>query len=59
MKDGKLMRASITARGSLKLVWVAMTLTEIEAAKESIALAYRALSELIFPAVSISPLSVE
>jgi hypothetical protein len=57
MKDGKLMRASISARGSLKLVWIIVTLREIENAQESIARAYRALSELVVSVTSLSPQS--
>jgi len=55
MKDGNLMRASITARGSLKFVWVVVALKEIEDAQEAIARAYKALSGLVIPVTSISP----
>jgi hypothetical protein len=49
MKEGKLTRSSISARGSLKFSSVTVTLEEIEDAQKSIAAAYKSLSELIVP----------
>ncbi len=50
IRDGKVMRASISARGSFKFVWVVGTLEEIEKASQSIEDARRELSALASPA---------
>jgi len=49
MKDGRVTRASLSARGSLKLTWQPATLKEIEAAHKSIEDATAALAALIPP----------